>query len=161
MPTPREQVKREVVPDGGVVVGDDGSRNAARAIVFAHEEAQRRGTGLHVIRAWVLTSAVRPDDCPPGITPSLVEFEAATLAATQKRADELLGKTDVQVTAHVTYGPSAQGLVKASETADIVVVGSRGRGGFANLMLGSVADQVVRFASCPVVVVPLDRAPQG
>jgi nucleotide-binding universal stress UspA family protein len=148
----REQVAREVRPEGGVVVGDDGSRSAAAAVRYAAEEARRRGTTLHVLRAWTMMSAERPADVPPGIVPSLVEMAEATLEAERAHLTELLGSLD-GVEVHVCHGPSAQSLIAASETADVIVVGSRGRGGFASLALGSVAEQVVRHAESPVVVV--------
>jgi nucleotide-binding universal stress UspA family protein len=153
MPFP-EQVTREVSPDGGVVVGDDGSAGAAKAVRYAGEEAQRRGTTLHVIRAWTIVSAVRPEDVPAGIVPSITELELATRGAEESRIADLLGDpAPGPVEVHTCHGPSAQSLLKAAETADVVVVGSRGRGGFASLMLGSVAEQVVRHSAAPVIVV--------
>lgn len=148
-----EQLVRDVTPDGGVVVGDDGSGSAATAVVYALGEAERRGCALHVIRAWSITSADRPDDVPMGITPSMLEFEAATLAAQEARVAAIVGETDVEVHVHVAAGPSAQSLMKAAETADVLVVGTRGRGGFKSLVLGSVAEQCIRHAACPVIVV--------
>jgi nucleotide-binding universal stress UspA family protein len=153
MPFP-EQVTRDVSPDGGVVVGDDGSAGAGRAVRYAAEEARRRGTTLHVLRAWTIVSAPRPDDLPAGIAASMTELEAATRAAEEARVADLLGDpppTPVEV--HTCHGPPAQSLLKAAETADVVVVGSRGRGGFASLVLGSVAEQVVRHSAAPVIVV--------
>lgn len=148
------EVIRYARPDGGVVVGDDGSDCAAHVLRYALEEARRRGATLHVIRAWSIATAVRPDDLPIGYVASLQELESATLAAEQQRIAELLGATpEAPVDIHVVHGPSPQVLITASETADIVVVASRGRGGFANLVLGSVADQVIRHAASPVVVV--------
>ncbi|CAM3226199.1 universal stress protein [Nocardioides dubius] len=152
MATQTEQTVREVTPDGGVVVGDDGSAGAAGAVRFALAEAERRGTALHVIRAWTISSAVRPDGLPINVTPSLLELEEATRTAEETRIAKLLGETTVPVEVHAVYSPSAQSLIHASATADVVVVGSRGRGGFATLVLGSVAEQVVRHASCPVIV---------
>lgn len=143
---------REVRPDGGVVVGDDGSPGAADAVRFAAAEARRRGVALHVVRAWSIVSAERPADVPVGIVPSLTELAESTETAERAHLDDLLGP-DAGAEVHVCHGPSAQALIAASETADVVVVGSRGRGGFANLALGSVAEQCVRHADCPVIVV--------
>lgn len=148
-----DQTVREIHPEGGVVVGDDGSAGAAAAVRFAAEEAERRGTGLHVVRAWTITSAVRPEGLPLNVTPSLLELEEATLTAQRARVATLLeGGPNVPVKVHVVHSPSAQSLIKASETADVVVVGARGKGGFAGLVLGSVAEQVVAHAQGPVIV---------
>src|SRR3546814_2614338 len=93
----QEQVVRDVTPDGGVVVGDDGSKAASLAVRFAVEEAARRGATLHVVRAWTIMTCVRPDDVPMGITPSLLEMEASTLTAERARVAKIVG--DAQVTA--------------------------------------------------------------
>ncbi|MDT0201055.1 universal stress protein [Nocardioides sp. AE5] len=149
----QDNLIREVVPNGGVVVGDDGSRHASLAVRYAVEEAARRGTTLHVVRAWTIMSSVHPAGVPLGITPSVLEMEESTLAAEQERVARIVGDTVATVQVHTAYGPSAQALIKASETAEVLVVGSRGRGGFKTLVLGSVADQVIRHAQCPVIVV--------
>src|SRR3546814_17137926 len=113
----QEQVVRDVTPDGGVVVGDDGSKAASLAVRFAVEEAARRGATLHVLRAWTIMPCVRPHDLPMGITPSLLGMEASTLTAERARAAKIV--RDAQVTAedHGAYSPSAQSLFKASDTA--------------------------------------------
>jgi nucleotide-binding universal stress UspA family protein len=149
----QDEPVREVTPHGGVVVGDDGSSHASLAVRFAVEEAERRGATLHVIRAWSIMTSVRPEGVPFGVTPGILEMEASTLAAEQQRVERIVGDAGVDSEVHVVQGPSAQALIKASETADVVVVGNRGRGGFTTLVLGSVADQVIRHAHCPVVVV--------
>ena len=149
----REREVTEVRPVGGVVVGDDGSAGAAVALRAAAEEALRRGATLHVIRAWSITSAVRPSDVPAGIVPSMKEFEAATLASERSRVADLLGGSRVEVDVHAVHAAAARALVKATETADLLVVGTRGLGGFKNLVLGSVAEQCIRHAHCSVLVV--------
>lgn len=148
-----QNVPTRVEIDGGVLVGDDGSAMAGAALRYAIEEAGRRGTDLHVVRAFSITSAERPADAKPGYAPSLAELAAATRTVTEERVQRALGETDVAVEVHVPYGPAAQCLIDASTHADVVVVGARGRGGFASLVLGSVADQVIRHAKAPVVVV--------
>jgi nucleotide-binding universal stress UspA family protein len=146
-----QQVVEVLHPSGGVVVGDDGSDCSGRAVRYALEEARRWGGVFHVVRAWSLTSAVRPEDADVGYVPSLEEFEAATLAAERRRVQELLGpEPAAPVEVHVVHSPAAQALIEASQTADVLVVGSRGR---VALVLGSVADQCVRHAAEPVVVV--------
>jgi nucleotide-binding universal stress UspA family protein len=151
MAAPTREVT-EVRPDGGVVVGDDGSRCAAAALREAAADAHRRGTSLHVIRAWSIANADRPADVPPGIVPSMLEFEAATLAAEQARVEALLDGT-VPVEVHAVHGTAVKALITASETADLLVVGTRGLGGFKNLVLGSVAEQCIRHAASSVLVV--------
>ena len=86
------------------------------------------------------------------MVPSLVEFEAATLAAEEHRVVELLRDTGAAASVHVVHAPPAKALLAASETADLLVVGTRGRGGFERLLIGSVADQCIRHAACSVLV---------
>lgn len=152
------EVTRAVRPDGGVVVGDDGSEGAAHAVRFAVEEARRRGTGLHVVRAWSIMSTSRPIDVPAGFAASLVEYENAARSEETARVAHLLGKDlDVPVEVHCVHSTAAQALITASETADVIVVGSRGLGGFRSLVLGSVAEQCIRHACGPVIVVREER----
>lgn len=138
---------------GGVVVGDDGSAGAARAVTYAGEEAARRGVPLHVVHGWKIMTAPRPPGLPAGYAPSMTELAESARASEEARVPGLLGGTSVETHVHVPYGPAAQTLLAASEHATVLVVGARGKGGFASLVLGSVAEQVVRHASCPVVVV--------
>src|SRR5690606_6278769 len=140
--------------DGGVLVGDDGSHAAFEAMRYAAAEAARRGTDLHVLRAWTIPTAVRPDDVPFGVTPSAVEFQDATRAATRRRAAAAAADhPEVTVHAHTVFGRADRALIAAARGADILVVGSRGRSKITSLLLGSTAATAIREATIPVIVV--------
>ena len=152
MPEVREAERVQI--SGGVVVGDDGSVPSRGAVVWAAKDAARRGVTLHVLQAWSMTSAPRPASWTPGYVPALPDWEAAVVEKLGARCTDLLADTaGVVVEVHAVHGRPAQALIEASRRADLVVVGTRGRGGFAGLVLGSVAEQVVRHAYCPVTVV--------
>ncbi|MBP2475618.1 nucleotide-binding universal stress UspA family protein [Crossiella equi] len=149
-----DRVREAVEITGGVVVGVDGSASSLRALRVAVEEACRRGLVLHVLRAWTLRNAPRPPDCPAGSVASITEYENWL----RKQTEELVAQhveenPGCEIAVHIVHSPSPQGLIAASGGADLLVVGHRGRGGFAGLVLGSVADQVVRHARCSVLVV--------
>lgn len=137
-------------PDGPVVVGVDDSQEALAAIAWAADEAGRRGVPLvamHAWRAW------------PWLTESLVGWSVSDadlgsgLEQMVKDLVEPYLAEGQQVETRVAVGHPAVQLVEASDTASVVVVGSRGRGGFAGLLLGSTSREVMRQARCPVVVV--------
>lgn len=149
-----DQMIQRVEIDGGVVVGVDSSASSVRALIVAAEEAKRRNAVLHVVRAWSLRTAPKPADCPPNVVPSMEEFHRSVQADTERIVQAKLGEgDDLEVEFHIVHSPSPQALLSASKGADLLVVGHRGRGGFAGLMLGSVAEQCVRHAACPVLVV--------
>jgi len=141
----------------GIVVGIDGSQHSERALEWAMNEAVLRHTPLtvlsvhQVIRGWT-----RPDAGPyPGDAQLVEQTKAAAQAATDK-ALATLGGTPPEVTVKAVTGVPAEMLVAAAADADMIVVGSRGSGGFERLMMGSVGDQVARHARCPVVIIPHD-----
>ena len=147
-------VVTEVRPEGGVVLGDDGSPGAEAALRYALDEACRRNMDLHVIRAWRIADAMALRASSTGYVPALTELETNTLQDLRERVHRVLGEPeDVRVRIHAVYASAARALVTASESADVVVVGSRGLGGFASLLLGSVADQCTRHCASPVIVV--------
>lgn len=134
-----------------ITVGVDGSPESRAALLFALKEAQLRGTDVEVILAYSPLPYLAGDV-------TLRHAEASEI-----EADELLRKEvepvavafpDVTVTTRAILGAAAENLIAAAEGADLLVVGSRGRGGFAGLLLGSVSQQCVHHAPCPVVVVP-------
>ena len=135
---------------GAVVVGVDGSEPGQRALAYAAQRARESGAELHVLYAW------RPFESPwpphePGIVPALAEFEAEAGKRLAGLCSDL--GSDLTVVQRLVRDAAGVALVAASATAGEVVVGSRGRGGFAGLLLGSTSTQVVRHASCPVTVV--------
>lgn len=134
---------------GPVVAGVDGSDGALLALEYAFEQAAARGTGLRVIRAWA----------PPAPKWRPVDYDLAEQAAAERvELDELLASwrskyPHVEVAVDVVPGPTGRIMVDASRGAQLVVVGSRGRGGFRGLLLGSISQQLLHHADCPVAVV--------
>ncbi|GAB2739122.1 hypothetical protein GCM10027174_10460 [Salinifilum aidingensis] len=147
-----EQTVERVHIDGGVVVGLDTSASAARALELGAEEARLRGAALHVLRAWSIRTAPRPADVPAQVMPSMEQFEQTVRADTERIISGTIGVPEAAVRTHVVHSPAPQALLAASRNADLLVVGHRGRGGFAGLLLGSVAEQCVRHAACPVLI---------
>lgn len=135
-----------------IVVGVDGSEHGRGALEFAVEEARRRPDATVVaVMAYPLLTTY------PGIEFGMVEIpresvERSTRAALSDALQDV--PTDVEITQEVAEGSPAYVLIDASHDADLVVVGSRGRGGFRSLLLGSTSHQVASHAHCPVVVVP-------
>ncbi len=140
----------------GITVGVDGSHHAQPALEWAVKEAGIRHAPLTVLTVhevasnyWTGHPMVLPAD-----ESDRERARQAAEAAAVKAAEGLGEAKPASVTVVAVSGIPPQELIKASEGADLVVVGSRGGGGFASLMLGSVSSQVVAHAKCPVVVVP-------
>jgi nucleotide-binding universal stress UspA family protein len=148
-----EGVTRVADVPGGILVGHDGSTCAQEALQWAARLAARAGFPLHVLRAWKITTAPRPATWAPGYVPPFEDFEKAVREDLE--ADVAAAGLDpaLSVTCHVTHGTAVRGLIESAVRADLLVVGARGRGGFSELLLGSVSDQCVRHAPCPVTVV--------
>jgi len=152
-----DKVCRVADVPAGVLVGTDGSACGQEAVRWAAALAHRAGYELHVLRVWDLASAPRPSSWAVGYVPPLHEWEAAVHQELCTQVAVLdLGPAQ-PVTCHVAYGAPAPRLIASAAHADLVVVGSRGHGGFTGLLLGSVSDQVVRHAPCPVTVVRSPR----
>ena len=138
-----------------IVVGVDGSEGGAAALAFAAEEAALREVRLRVVAAWEMPAAVFGAGVAPPLDPTLLDafrVRAEQLAEdAAAEAKEL--QTSVDVEALAEAGQPADVLLAQSRDADLVVVGRRGLGGFKSLLLGSVSQQVVHYAACPVVVV--------
>ena len=141
----------------GIFVGVDGSDHSRLALAWALREAARQAMPLTVIS--VRPTPVRPATDIYWAVPDLpvdTRGEEAELQALRefvnKVADET-GETLPDITVVMEKGDPAEELIKASRDADLFVVGSRGSGGFARLMLGSVSSKVVHHAASPVVVI--------
>jgi nucleotide-binding universal stress UspA family protein len=140
----------------GIVVGIDGSHNASHALEWAMAEAAIRKAPLTVItvnsvQASYWTGA--PVELP-GDQDRVAEIRKTAEAEVAKTAEKLGAGRPESVTVTAMSGFPARALIDASEDADLMVVGTRGGGGFAPLVVGSVCNQVVHHAHCPVVVVP-------
>lgn len=140
-----------------IVVGIDGSAAAENALRWAIAEAELRGDAVVAVHAYVPLEAqwaALPELAIASIPPDVLEEDAKTRA--QATLDRVLGDldSDVQVTSKVVPGRAVDVLREAAADADLLVVGSRGLGGFKGLLLGSVSHQVVTHAPVPTVVVP-------
>jgi nucleotide-binding universal stress UspA family protein len=140
----------------GITVGIDGSHDAHRALEWSMREAAARHVPLTVltvhdvpVSGWTGGPIILPAD-----EPALEKLRQAAEEAVAKAAAQLGESKPASVRVHAVNGFPAQELIEASRDADLLVVGSRGGGGFARLLLGSISDHVMHHAHCPVVVVP-------
>ena len=142
-----------------VVVGVDHSPGAKAALVFAHEEARLRGATLRAIHAWQYgyLGYTGPEGRVPPIGWDIDELRNAAVAALEASVKEALPDPDVEIELHAIQGAPARVLVEASRDASLLVVGSRGHGGFVGLLLGSVGQQCAHHADCPVLIVHAKR----
>jgi nucleotide-binding universal stress UspA family protein len=148
-----------------IVVGVDGSETADKALRWAADEARLRGASLRVMHAWTVPLVLaRPSEDAFGIpepVESLLEVRAALqreATTVLERALEDVASAGVEVEAQAIEGKAARILIEAAADAELLVIGSRGLGGFAGLLLGSVSQQCAHHAPCPVVIVPSSSA---
>jgi nucleotide-binding universal stress UspA family protein len=138
-----------------IVVGVDGSPASTRALLWAAAQAARCDTSLRIVTAWM----------PPDLgleayeyRPPRDEVDTAVLEQARRRAAEAAEQARSvlpadRVSTEVLIGGAAEILIDQSRQADLLVVGSRGLGGFRGLLLGSVSHECASHAACPVVVV--------
>jgi len=143
----------------GIIAGIDGSAHSSLVLEWAIKEAALRNAHVTVITV---------DNVPANPwtgNPTILAGETAELERIQKIAEELTHQVASQldewqpasVSVRAVAGFPAKELIDASQDADLVVVGSRGAGGFARLMLGSTSSQVMQHAHCPVVVIHSEK----
>jgi len=140
--------------DGPVVVGVDGTPTSEGAIAFAMAEASARGAELIAVYTWsdVLLELAFTGE-RDALDVSRIAEEGWELLA-QRMAGWQEQYPDVRIVREVVRERASKALLRYSETARMVVVGSRGRGGFRGLLLGSTSQHLLYHASCPVAVVP-------
>lgn len=137
-----------------IVVGVDGSEHANEALRWALREAALRKSDVLALYGWTMPA-------PPGrigyYTASLQDprkFQEGASAMLDSIVDEAAADAgDVVIKRRAVQGSPAEELIRASEGAELLVVGSRGLGGFTSLLLGSVSQQCAHHAHCPVVIV--------
>lgn len=146
------------VPEGGegIVVGVDGSPHSFKALEWAFEQASFAGASLRVLHTWEIPPTWSMVDVPSYEPEVLIrEYGNTELRETSEAIAGFQEQyPDVKVRQEVMKGSPVKALVKASETASLLIVGSRGLGGFRGLLLGSVSHAVVHKAACSVAVVP-------
>lgn len=140
----------------GIVVGVDGSAHSERALAWAMREAAIRSAPLTVLNVHPVSTSIW------GSAPLMYpEADRAGEDKARQAVEEMVEKAGSQlgaerpdVTVQVVSGTAAGVLIDASGEADLLVLGSRGSGGFSRLLLGSVSTQAAQHARCPVVIVP-------
>jgi nucleotide-binding universal stress UspA family protein len=139
----------------GIIIGVDGSGHSQRALEWAIREAAARETPL---------TAITVHEQIRGYFGGMVEYPGDHILAEKARqvvqaevdsvASDLGNSAPASVTVRVASGSVVEELINAAKDADMLVVGSRGAGGFSRLMMGSVSSLVTQHATCPVVVIP-------
>jgi len=138
------------------VVGVDGSEESRAALQWSADEAVAHGARLEAVCAWELpfsglASSYAP--APAGLPDPQEVARRAEDALYDTLKEVLGGETSLDVKRVVEAGDPAAVLLRRSEAADLLVVGSRGRGGFSRLLIGSVTEKCVRYSTCSVVVI--------
>lgn len=126
-----------------IVVGYDGSEGSKTALDWAVHEAALRGCDVCIVRAWSYPDYGALDE----------QWDLARDQLEEDLRDVMVGVGDLRWQAVAVKGSPAKMLIEHAADADLLVVGSRGRGGFAGLLLGSVGQQVSTHATVPVVIV--------
>lgn len=146
---------------GRIVVGIDGSEHSQRALAFAVAEARTRDATLDIVHVHQHTTN------PGYLYGPMAGASAAGVSRDEleRHSLELIDRTlgqapdDVEVQRISVSGSPARRLAEVAEGADLLIVGSRGRGGFTGLLLGSTSRQATAHAPCPVTVVPTTWQP--
>lgn len=142
--------------NGRVIVGVDGSENARMAVQWAAREAALRQMRLELVAAWEIpiyaySFAGGVAGVPGDLLEELKEHAEGQLESARREAR--LEAAGVEIETIAAQGQAADVLLEVAKGADLLVVGSRGLGGFRGLLLGSVSQQCAHHAPCPIVIV--------
>jgi nucleotide-binding universal stress UspA family protein len=141
---------------GTIVVGVDGSDRSRNALRWAVDEAKLRRDNVLAVYAWeapfVPAVDIPPQPDPPVYLPEVIVQAQEGAGALVERVASEFSDEGVEIESIAVEGAAASVLVDVAEDADLLVVGSRGRGGLAGLLLGSISQQVAQHAPCPVVI---------
>ncbi len=143
-----------------IVVGIDGSEHSKMALAWAARQASATGAPLTVVTTWEFPNSYGY----PVPWPENVDFAADAKAVLDETVAAVLGATPaIELIREVVRGHPAPVLEEASRTAALLVVGSRGHGQFAGMLLGSVSEYLATHAHCPLVIIrePGDRPAPG
>lgn len=136
-----------------IVVGVDGSPDAARALEWAIDEAKRRDMKVLLVHGVEVGAVAASPYGGGGVLDQLEDAGRMLLA----EAVDVVRATGLEVDCRMEIGSGAHALIEASRDADLLVVGSRGHGGFVGMLLGSVSNACTHHAHCPVVVIRPER----
>ena len=152
-----DESTRPAAGHGRIVVGVDGSDASRDALRWAARQADLTGAALVAVAVWSYATMSYPT--MSGYVPTVndLDLEGDTEQLLRTTVKEVLDETPVRLV--VAEGHPAEVLVRFSETADLMVVGSRGHGSFVGSLLGSVSQHLVHAAHCPVVVIRHPRRP--
>jgi len=136
---------------GRIVVGFDGSAGSQAALQWAIAEARLRGASVDLVTAYSMSyAALNPDVAHLDSESLLLRVKEMQLGAISDASGSSSG---VRIEPRVVPGPASEALIQVAQDAELLVVGSRGRGRVRELLLGSVSGYVTHHAPCPVVVV--------
>lgn len=138
---------------GKIVVGVDGSAGSREALRWAFIEAKLRNDALEAVIVWQYPITASLPTFGAMITPDDFEVDARSTLLAILADEGISAEAPIPVSTLVAEGNPARALLDASEGADLLVVGSRGHGGFTGVLVGSISQQCVHHAKCPVVVV--------
>ena len=145
---------------GKIVVGVDGSAASIAALRWALDEARLRGVQLVAVHAYGIPLVSTTSQALRLLETDFAAYRAAGEHLLEQAVSDAGGSTrDVDVVRSVVEAPPAPALLEAAEGADLLVVGSRGHGGFVGLLLGSVSEQLAHHSPCPVVIVRATSQP--
>lgn len=157
--TPKGETPGKVPSPTGIVVGIDGSEQGSCALIWAAREAKARKLPLHLVTAYTVPifAASGLDGGYATVDDDVIRQGAEAIL---REAAGKVAHLDIEIDARVENGDAAGVLLELSETAELLVFGSRGRGGFIGRLLGNVSTALPAHAKCPTVTVPLSCAPR-